>query len=365
MSDDRLDSFPHVRALFEKEIADDIETGVQLSISHEGRHHDIAVGENGLGAPITPDTPVPWTCSSKPLGALAFARAWESGRLDLDDRVAEHLPEYGEGGKDTVRVRDLLTHTTGVPDPLLALDTDGQEMPDWDQAQALVWMVVCATETQQRPGTSMSYNPITNWFVLDRLLTTLDGTDPGDSYRSMSSLLGISATLGLDRDGDAALPVAPIAPPEEEVGLAKMVMAAQLPLPGTGVWGSMRDLRAVGEALLTGRAADGTEVARRATIEALTATHWPGTVRSVLSDTDFAYGLGFMTLPHLLGRACSFRAYGHAGGNTSSLVVDPDAKVVMAMYWNGRLADVPTVTRRHALVDAVYTDLGIIQEAAR
>ncbi|MEU7588655.1 serine hydrolase domain-containing protein [Micromonospora sp. NPDC049230] len=357
MSDDALDSFPRLRTLVDKEIADGIETGVQLSISHAGVRHEIAVGDNGLGAPITPETPVPWTCSSKPIGALAFARAWESGHLGLDDRVADHLPEYGEGGKETVRVRDLLTHTTGVPDPMLTLDTDGQEMPEWDQVQALIWMVVCAAEPQQRPGTSMSYNPITNWFVLDRLLTTIAGTEAGDSYRSMFSLLGIAPTLGLD--GDAAPPVAPVAPPEETVGLEKMHMAARLPLPGTGIWGAMRDLRSVGEALLTGRAADGTEIARRSTIEALTATHWPGTVRSVLSDSDFAYGLGFMTLPHLLGRACSFRAYGHAGGNTSSLVVDPAAEVVMAMYWNGRLADVPTVTRRHALVEAVYADLGI------
>ncbi|WP_305788029.1 serine hydrolase domain-containing protein [Symbioplanes lichenis] len=359
MSDDQLDQFPSLRPLLDAEVAGDERAGVQISLSLRGEQYDIAVGGNGMGAPMTAGSRVPWTCSSKPLGALSFAIAWEAGRIGLDDRVADHLPEYGEYGKDTIRMRDLLTHTTGIPDPMLSLDTQGSEVPQWAELEPLIWYLICNVEPQQKRGTLMSYNPITNWFVLDRVLTTVEGSAPGDSYRALFKRLGIAATLGLDPDADPELGVMPVAPPEEADGLRNMIMASGLPLPGTGVWGTMADLRVAGEALLTGHARDGEQLVRAATLEAITATHWPGTPRNMFSDTNFPYGLGFMTLPHLLGKACSYRVYGHAGGNTSTLLIDPAAELVLAVYWNGRLPDVPTVTRRHALVQAIYTDLGI------
>jgi CubicO group peptidase (beta-lactamase class C family) len=66
-----------------------------------------------------------------------------------------------------------------------------------------------------------------------------------------------------------------------------------------------------------------------------------------------------MTLPPIFGRRCSVRTFGHAGGNTSTLLVDPTYDLVLAVYWNGRLDDVRTVARRYALVRALYDDLGL------
>jgi len=39
----------------------------------------------------------------------------DSGRLGLDDPIRRHLPE-GPPGWDSITVRDLLTHTSGIPD---------------------------------------------------------------------------------------------------------------------------------------------------------------------------------------------------------------------------------------------------------
>ena len=36
------------------------------------------------------------------------------GRIDLDDPVAKVLPHFGERGKETVTIRNLLTHTSGL-----------------------------------------------------------------------------------------------------------------------------------------------------------------------------------------------------------------------------------------------------------
>jgi CubicO group peptidase (beta-lactamase class C family) len=352
-------SLSAVRSLFDAEIEAGLETGVQLSVAFRGEVLDLACGDNGAGAPLTVDTHTPWTCSSKPFGALAFALAWEAGAVDLDTRVAEVLPDFTGGGKELVRLRDLLTHTTGIAEPLAGVDTDGIEVSSWAELDALIWMVVCAAEPAVLPGTTMRYNALTNWFVLDRLLNTLSGGESGDSYRSMFQRLGLSATLGPDPEASAEQRVTVGTSEEDPSGLRGMLLSTSLPLPGVGVWGPMRDLRVLGELLLAGGAHRGSPVVRGGTVEALTAKHWPGSDQRSISDTDFPYGLGIMTSPSVLGRRCSFRTYGHAGGNTSTLLVDPLFDLVVAVYWNGRLDDVQTFARRYALVRALYDDLGL------
>jgi CubicO group peptidase (beta-lactamase class C family) len=42
----------------------------------------------------------------------------EQGKLLISDRVADHLPEFGNRGKEAVRIHHLLTHTSGLPDML-------------------------------------------------------------------------------------------------------------------------------------------------------------------------------------------------------------------------------------------------------
>ncbi|MFI9387511.1 serine hydrolase domain-containing protein [Kutzneria sp. NPDC052558] len=348
-----------VRALFDAEIEHGLQSGVQLSMSYRGEVVDIAAGDNGAGAAMTMATTVPWTCSSKPLGAIAFAAAWEAGTIDLDTPVVEVLPEFTGGGKELVRVRDLLTHTTGIPEPMMSVDPSGANVTSWADIDALIWAAICAARTTTLPGAAMIYNPVTNWFVLDRVLNTLGGGSSGDSYRALFDQLGLSATLGADWALPAEQRVTVVAAPDQQSGLEAMQLASALPLPGVGVWGSTRDLRVVGEVLLNRGAHNGGSVIGRASVEALTATHWPGTPYRSVVDTDFAYGLGVMTQPLVLGRRCSARSYGHAGGNTSTLLVDPLFDLVVAVYWNGRLNDVKTVARRYALVRALYTDLGI------
>lgn len=361
MGDDATDSgdggqfpLPTVRRLLSAEANRDVGRGVLVSVAHAGAVHEMSAGTDGSGTPLGPTAVVPWTCSSKPVGAIAFARAWSSGALDPDDRVADHLPEYAEGGKGEIRVRDLLTHTTGVPDPFLDFDTGGAPLPGWEDVEALVWAVIRASEPVRRPGTTMIYNPIANWFTLDRVLAAATGTSPGESYRAVLAGMGATAVLGLP-----AAAVSPSAEPAEEAGLARMLLAAGLPVPGTGVWGTVSDLRLVGETVLPRSTDVPSGGLASAVLEAVTSTHWPGPARGTFSTTDFPYGMGFMTQPKLFGRHCSPRVHGHAGGNTSSLLVDPDADLVVAMYWNRRLGDTATVTRRVKLVDAVYHDLSL------
>jgi CubicO group peptidase (beta-lactamase class C family) len=50
--------------------------------------------------------------------AAALMLLVEQGKLLISDRVADHLPEFGNRGKEAVRIHHLLTHTSGLPDML-------------------------------------------------------------------------------------------------------------------------------------------------------------------------------------------------------------------------------------------------------
>lgn len=58
-----------------------------------------------------------WDLASitKPIVGLAVMSLIESGELLLDDTVAAHLPRYATTDKAELTVRDLLTHTSGIP----------------------------------------------------------------------------------------------------------------------------------------------------------------------------------------------------------------------------------------------------------
>jgi CubicO group peptidase (beta-lactamase class C family) len=55
---------------------------------------------------------------TKPIIAMAVLRLVEQGRLALNDRVSELVPEYRDASKRATTIRHLLTHTSGLPDAL-------------------------------------------------------------------------------------------------------------------------------------------------------------------------------------------------------------------------------------------------------
>src|SRR5437763_1922074 len=50
---------------------------------------------------------------TKPLTVMAVMMLVERGELELDDRVVAHVPEFAPNGKENVRIRQLMTHTSG------------------------------------------------------------------------------------------------------------------------------------------------------------------------------------------------------------------------------------------------------------
>ena len=75
-------------------------------------------GVDGEGRPVTARTPFVLGSTSKSFTASAVTQLVEAGRVDLDAAASTYLPWLRLGGADTapaVTVRQLLTHTSGLP----------------------------------------------------------------------------------------------------------------------------------------------------------------------------------------------------------------------------------------------------------
>ena len=106
-----LDRAAHV---IESGIERGLHIGAQLYVSLDGKRvADLAFGLAREGVAMTPDTIMLWMSSTKPITALAIAQMWERGKISLDDRVAQYIPEFGVRGKESITIRRVLTHTGG------------------------------------------------------------------------------------------------------------------------------------------------------------------------------------------------------------------------------------------------------------
>jgi CubicO group peptidase (beta-lactamase class C family) len=55
---------------------------------------------------------------SKPMTAAAVMSLVDQGQLSLDDHVVKFFPSFTGEGRETITIRNLLTHTAGLPDML-------------------------------------------------------------------------------------------------------------------------------------------------------------------------------------------------------------------------------------------------------
>ncbi|WP_052073830.1 serine hydrolase domain-containing protein [Rhodococcoides fascians] len=155
--------------------------------------------------PAAADDPVRIASVTKSMVAAVVLQLVDEGKLQLDQRVDELLP--GLLSK-SVTVRQLLDHTSGIPDYLTGLDTAQQIASRADdsvtddelisKASAMPWT--------SEPGQEFSYSN-TNYVLLGRIVADLDGKPVGQSLqdRIIEPLQMTDTTYPTDADiaGDA------------------------------------------------------------------------------------------------------------------------------------------------------------------
>jgi CubicO group peptidase (beta-lactamase class C family) len=115
--------------------------------------------------PMTTDTIFDMASLTKVIATASSAMVLvERGELRLEDRVRRYLPKFIGGGKDSITVRQLLTHFSGLrPDFDLSKNWFGT-----DAALEELW----AETTQNDPGKEFVYSDL-NFITLGEIIRTL------------------------------------------------------------------------------------------------------------------------------------------------------------------------------------------------
>jgi CubicO group peptidase (beta-lactamase class C family) len=144
--------------------------GAQIYVSRNGATLlDEAFGEARDGAPMRTDSILAWFSAGKPVTAVAIAQLAERGRLNWETPVAEIIPEFGQGGKEAITLRHLLTHTAG-----LRRADDVDDSLSWDEK--IAWISSLEADPEWTPGARAGYQSSGTWYVLGEVVRRLSGT---------------------------------------------------------------------------------------------------------------------------------------------------------------------------------------------
>ena len=254
----------------------------------------------------------------------ALAQLIESGRVALDSPVVRYLPQWTGGGRESVTIRQLLTHSSGLP----AFKPYDTLTHNPDSLAALLF----ATPLERRPGERMSYSDI-GAFMMGEVIRRVSGeTLDGYFDRHVARPLRLKDT----RFTPPARWRKRVAPTEIDTLRGGLVHGAvhderAYYLGGVaahaGLFGSARDLARFATMMLRGGALDGARVLAPATIAQFTA----------YSDSAFsnrALGWQKPAGSAWAGQFMSSRAFGHTGFTGTSMAIDPELDLYIILLSN-------------------------------
>jgi CubicO group peptidase (beta-lactamase class C family) len=137
--------------------------------THVGVLADASVGHLDWAASAAPDEHSLWDLASltKVVGmTTAVMQLYEQGRLELDAPLQRYIPEWQGPHKELVTIRNLITHTSGLP----AFKAYDKQTHDADSIAKLMF----ATPLDTLPGVRMVYSDI-GAYMLGRLVERLSG----------------------------------------------------------------------------------------------------------------------------------------------------------------------------------------------
>jgi CubicO group peptidase (beta-lactamase class C family) len=343
--------------------------GAQICVLVNGRPViEDAVGEARFGVPMRRDSINWWLSAVKPITAIAIAQLWERGKPELDDRVARFIPEFARGGKESITLRHLLTHTGGFR----GVSSNSSPEP-WDQIIA----AVCASRIEPgwTPGKKAGYHIASSWFILAEIVRRIDGRMI-DVYAREEIFLPLGMNdcwIGIPPQrfheyGDriaSTYSTEKHAPDPAHGSLSAEF--ASLVRPGANGRGPMNQLARFYEMLRNHGELEGSRILSPQTVEAMTARHRVGMLDHTFKHV-IDFGLGFLinssmygpdTVPYGYGRYASPRTFGHSGNQTSCAFCDPENGLVVAWVCNGTPGEPRHQLRQRAINEAIYEDLGI------
>ena len=360
-----VDALPQTATQLAADIDRGLHLGGQLSVRSPKLSEDFPFGEVRPGEAMRTDHRMLWMSASKPLTAVAIAQQYEEGVIDFDDRVADHIPEFGTGGKEDITVRHLLTHTSGIR----MFSTGWPDRP-WDEIVA----AICSRKIEPGwvPGEKAGYHSESSWFILGEILQRASGLGVSEYLQErVLAPAGMGRThLGMSiQTWQREQPlIAPIFDTSAD-GSERPVTGERYlvpPSPAANAVGPISELADFYLALVRGGQGLNGRLLVDETTELLTSRHRTGMFDHTFK-IELDWGLGFILNPssaedrnsfaYGYGPRASQATFGHSGRLSVVAFADPTQELAVALAWNGTPAEVDHRRRVAETLDALYVDV--------
>lgn len=307
-----------------------------------------------------PDVLWPVASISKVFSVSMVMRLVEQGELTLNTPVHHVLPRFSGDGRERVRLRHLLTHTSG-------LIYESPEMEARLIAQTPMSALIDEAMTAPllfAPGSSLAYADY-NTLLAGRMAEVVMGRSFADLVREW-----VIEPMNLR---DTFMP-----PPANELGRIAKVRAVMaegtdgamynsayalgLGHPAFGTVTTARDLLQFAKHF----APNGPRIHSEATIRAMTTDQAGGVLGQHISlsgtppngRVPWGLGWGLQTIdtPTLFCDLASHRTFGHGGASGCQLVIDPVENIVIAVFSNTHVRIGRDVWYQHlqSMINACY-----------
>jgi CubicO group peptidase (beta-lactamase class C family) len=324
MSGDRLGAIERV---IERGIKAGGYPGAAVIVGRKGA----AVFEKGFGR-------LSWSSSSTPVDAqrtiydvaslskvvgttTAIMILYDEKKIGLDDPVVNYIPTFGGGDKDRVTIRQLLTHTSGLP--------AGRDIWRIAQTPLEARALVLNTNLEGRPGAQYIYSDL-GADVLGLLVEVVAG-EPLDKFlaRRVFEPLGMNETFYRPADS-LRYRIAPteVTPPRGYPLRGEVHDENAYALGGVaghaGLFSTAADLSVFAQMMLNGGEYNGVQIISKPTVELFTSRSFGH--RALGWDTaEGDYGSGRYLGP---------TAYGHTGFTGTSMWIDPEREMFVILLTN-------------------------------
>ncbi len=310
-----------------------------------------AVGYANLEAqtPMTKDTLFRIASMTKPITALAVLMLQEDGKLNVEDPVEKYLPEFTgqrlvtskDAGaltlgkpKRPITLRDLLTHTSGLPGgyPAGLGDVYGTR----SRTLADTTLVISQQPLDFEPGSKWSYCNA-GIDILGRVVEVVSGVSyEGFLQARLFGPLGMTDTTFAPTPTQVkrlALTYGPkdgklVAVPMQLIGI---VGVARHPIPAGGLCSTGPDLAKLYQCLLGGGELGGRRVIGKETLALMTKTQTADIKTGFTDGMSFGFGFAVVKEPKGVTAMLSPGAFGHGGAFATQSWADPTQNLFMIL----------------------------------
>jgi CubicO group peptidase (beta-lactamase class C family) len=366
--------FEPLRELFAAKLASGEDLGASLAVNLGG-----AMVVDLWGGWADEARTVPWTentitcvfSTTKTMTALAALVLVDRGALDLDANVAAYWPEIAARGKAGIKVRQLLSHTSGVSgwDPPITVE----DLYDWDKSTALL----AAQAPWWEPGTASGYHALTYGHLIGEVIRRITGQRLGEFFAAqVAGRLGADFHIGLPpSEFPRVANVVPWPPqPSERTKLDPSGpayktftgpdMEGNIERSWTEPWrradigaanghGNARSVARIQSAVACGGEVDGVRLLSPRTINRIFEVQSDGV--DLVLGLRLRIGVGYgLPWPEVLPFVPEGRVCFGSGAGGSLVIADADRRMTVAYVMN-KMAPYPIVTPiAGALVERVY-----------